>query len=240
MKEKQKESKGIEYYVQLPYSILLHQVNEEGDKYWIAEVTELPGCKSHGSTVNEAVDNAKAALKDWILDSLERGEEVPIPVERDSYSGKILVRMSRSLHHSLSIMADSEKLSLNQLIVTILGKEVGRFDVLNNVEDKVNLLLDRLNELFDVERQSLISKAVTKILDSYPRHRAYMQIPTGHLVEASTGDDISFQTSDPLNPNIYYKSLYGSIIELQSNIQNIDTSCNEEELNKMDLVDTKK
>ena len=151
MKKRAKEQKGIEYYMQLPYSILLHEVEDEGEKYWIAEVPELPGCKSHGSTVEEAVKSVEEAKKDWILDSLKEGEEVPTPVERDRYSGRMLVRMSRSLHRSLALIADAEKLSLNQLIVTMLAKEVGRLNVLNRVEDKVDSLLQKIDHVLEEE-----------------------------------------------------------------------------------------
>ncbi|MBI4289439.1 MAG: toxin-antitoxin system HicB family antitoxin [Chloroflexi bacterium] len=137
----------IEYYMQLPYAVLLHEVEDEGERYWIAEVPQLPGCKSHGSTVEEAVESLKEAKKDWILDSLQRGEDVPVPVERDRYSGKTLLRMSPSLHRALALMAESEKLSLNQLIVTILGKEVGRFNVLNRVERRIDNLLGRVDDV---------------------------------------------------------------------------------------------
>jgi len=149
-----KEQKGIEYYMQLPYSILLQEVEDEGEKYWIAEIPELPGCKSHGSTVEDAVKSVEEAKKVWILDSLKQREEVPTPVERDRYSGKTLVRMSRALHRSLALMADAEKLSLNQLIVTMLAKEAGRLNVLNRVEDKVDSLLQKIDHV--LEREALI------------------------------------------------------------------------------------
>ncbi len=157
------DQKGIEYYMGLPYSILLHQIEDEGKEYWIAEVPELPGCRSHGSTVDEAVKNVEEAKKDWILDSLEEGDDIPIPIDRDRFRGKTLVRMSRSLHRALALMAESEKLSLNQLIVTILAKEVGRLGVLNRVEGKLDKLLDRVNdvletgELLNVEKDPIKS-----------------------------------------------------------------------------------
>jgi len=147
-----KGQKGIEYYMQLPYSILLHQVEEEGEKYWMAEVPELPGCRSHGSTVEEAVKSVEEAKNDWILDSLEEGEEVPVPVDRENYSGRFVLRMSRSLHRALSLLAESERLSLNQLVVTILAKEVGRLGVLNRVEHKIDELLNKVNDVLEEQR----------------------------------------------------------------------------------------
>jgi antitoxin HicB len=164
-----KEQSRIEYYMHLPYSILLHEVEDNGEKYWIADIPELPGCRSHGSSVEGAVKSVGEAKKDWILDSLEQGEEVPVPVERDKFSGKTMLRMSRSLHRSLSLMAESEKLSLNQLIVTILATEVGRFNVLNRLENKIDNLLNRIDDVLD--DQSRLSFLSTLIQHYQTRQR---------------------------------------------------------------------
>ncbi len=170
MKGEIKEQKGIEYYMQLPYSILLQEVEDEGEKYWIAELPELPGCKSHGSTVEDAVKSVEEAKKDWILDSLKEGEEVPTPVERDRYSGRTLVRMSRSLHRSLALIADAEKLSLNQLIVTMLAKEVGRLNVLNRVEDKVDSLLQKIDYVLKEEGLRMpFSRSLSEMMQAQER-----------------------------------------------------------------------
>ncbi len=154
MAGKAKDNKGIEYYAQLPYPILLHQVEDEGVKYWMAEIPDLPGCRSHGATLEEAIDSVEEAKRDWIADSLDARESVPVPVDRARYSGKTLVRMSRSLHRALALLADSEKLSLNQLIVTILAKEAGRLDVLNRAEDKMDRLLEKMQELVERDQRS--------------------------------------------------------------------------------------
>ncbi len=183
MKGKIKEQKGIEYYMKLPYSILLHEVEDEGEKYWIADVTELPGCKSHGSTVEEAVKSVEEAKKDWILDSLKEGEEVPTPVERDRYSGRMLVRMSRSLHRSLALIADTEKMSLNQLIVTMLAKEAGRLNVLNRVEDKVDSLLQKIDHVLEEQGVRIpFSRPLSAMMQAQEQGR-YFIVDTEHTLE---------------------------------------------------------
>ncbi len=144
----------IDYYLRLPYSILLHQTEDEGKNYWIAEIPQLPGCKSHGSSIDEAIQSVQEAKRDWISDSLQRGERVPVPVERDQYSGKILVRMSRSLHRALSLMAESENLSLNQLMVTILAKEVGRSEALDRLGGAANELLVKIRDIVHQEKEN--------------------------------------------------------------------------------------
>lgn len=183
MKGRAKEQKGIEYYMQLPYSILLHEVEDEGEKYWVAEVPDLPGCRSHGSTVEEAVKSVEEAKKDWILDSIKEGEEVPTPVERDRYSGRILVRMSRSLHRSLALVAESEKLSLNQLIVTMLAKEVGRLSVLNRVEDKVDNLLQRISDVLEEEEVRISFSKSLRVMSHPQEHEQRFVVDTSLSME---------------------------------------------------------
>jgi predicted HicB family RNase H-like nuclease len=51
----------------------------------------------------------------------EEAEEL----EAAKYSGKLSLRMSRSLHRDLSEMAKREGVSLNQLATTILARAVG-------------------------------------------------------------------------------------------------------------------
>ncbi len=46
--------------------------------------------------------------------------------EAAKYSGKLSLRMSRSLHRDLSEMAKRESVSLNQLATTILARAVGK------------------------------------------------------------------------------------------------------------------
>jgi antitoxin HicB len=186
VKGRLKEQKGIEYYMGLPYSILLHEVEDESEKYWIAEVPELPGCKSHGSTVEEAVNSVKEAKKDWILNSLKSEEEVPIPIERDKYSGKLLVRMSHSLHKSLAVMADAEKLSLNQLIVTILAKEVGRLNVLNRVEDKVDSLLKKIDQVLEKEGMRMPFLNSIRVMTRAREREEYIIFDTDQTLEDSS------------------------------------------------------
>lgn len=198
MKREIKEQKGVEYYMQLPYSILLQEVEDEGEKYWIAEVPELPGCKSHGSTVEDAVKSVEEAKKDWILDSLKEGEEVPTPVERDRYSGRTLVRMSRSLHRSLALMADTEKLSLNQLIVTMLAKEAGRLNVLNRVEDKVDNLLQKIEHVLEEEGVSIPFSKSLRVMMQAQEQVQYITFDREHTL----GDLVAAATIGAAAPGI--------------------------------------
>ncbi len=52
-------------------------IEQDEDKMYVAEVPSLPGCISQGKTRNEAVENAKDAIKGYI-ESLKKHNE-PIP-----------------------------------------------------------------------------------------------------------------------------------------------------------------
>ncbi len=53
------------------------EIDREEDGRWIAEICELPGVLSYGSTREEAISAAKALALRVLADRLEHGEIVP-------------------------------------------------------------------------------------------------------------------------------------------------------------------
>jgi predicted RNase H-like HicB family nuclease len=52
------------------------------DDVFIAEIPELPGCMTHGSTQEEALQNAQEAAELWIETAQEFGRPIPEPERR--------------------------------------------------------------------------------------------------------------------------------------------------------------
>jgi predicted RNase H-like HicB family nuclease len=52
-------------------------INPGEDGYWVAECPSLPGCLSQGKTREEAVANARDAIRQYIL-ALEE-DSLPVP-----------------------------------------------------------------------------------------------------------------------------------------------------------------
>ena len=69
------ENKSLEYYLALPYSILL--VPDENG--WYAEIPELPGCMTGGETQAEALELIEDAKRSWLEVSLAHGDPIPEP-----------------------------------------------------------------------------------------------------------------------------------------------------------------
>jgi len=62
------------------YEIIIFWSTE--DDAFVAEVPELPGCMAHGATQEEALGNAKQAMRLWIDTAKEFGDPIPQPKGR--------------------------------------------------------------------------------------------------------------------------------------------------------------
>jgi len=59
------------------YEIIIYWDGQ--DKCYIADVPELPGCKAHGSSYDEALLKAKEAIALWIDTAKEFGDPIHKP-----------------------------------------------------------------------------------------------------------------------------------------------------------------
>ena len=112
--------KNVDYYLGLNYRTSIYR-DEEGE--YMAEVPDLPGCGADGTTAEEALLNLNSAMRSWIESRMASGLEIPEPRKTDEFSGKLLVRMPKSLHQKLAIRANDEGVSLNQYIVALLSEK---------------------------------------------------------------------------------------------------------------------
>jgi len=59
-------------------------------------------------------------MEAWLTTALDRGITIPEP---ESYSGKFVLRVPKSLHRKLSENARRENLSLNQFLIYLLTEQ---------------------------------------------------------------------------------------------------------------------
>ena len=96
----------------------------EDDKGFIAIAPDLPGCSAVGDTQEDALRELREAIAGWIDAAQSVGNPVPAPSTPISdYSGKVLLRMPRSLHAKLAVTAKQEGVSLNTYVVQLLSGE---------------------------------------------------------------------------------------------------------------------
>ena len=59
------------------YEIIIYW--SEDDQAFIAEVPELPGCASDGTTYQEALAQAEVVIEEWIETATQMGRPIPAP-----------------------------------------------------------------------------------------------------------------------------------------------------------------
>ena len=121
-------NKDLEYYLSLPYTIEVIRDNDEENPGWVARVIELPGCITQGDTFEELREMIEDAIRSWVEIALEDGIPVPEPHHHEEFSGKFVVRLPKSLHRELAIIAERENVSLNAYVSSALGKAVGQYE----------------------------------------------------------------------------------------------------------------
>lgn len=113
----------VERYLNMPYRVTLCPLPPDEGGGWFAEIPDLPGCGSDGETQEEALENLRDAQREWILAAIEMGRPIPEPTPyKDTFSGRLLLRMPKSLHRDLTRAAEIEGTSVNQLAVYLLTK----------------------------------------------------------------------------------------------------------------------
>lgn len=111
--------KDANYYLSLPYT---YEVIQEDATTWFARVKELPGCITEADSAEEAIIMIRDAQIEWIDAALESGYPIAEPLPEVEYSGKLSVRLPRSLHQEVSQIAAHDGVSLNQYINITLAK----------------------------------------------------------------------------------------------------------------------
>ena len=76
MKQNNKE---LDYYMSLPYSVLLTPLSPEDGGGWFAQIPLLHGCMSDGETQTEALAMIEEAKLGWLQSALARGMPIPEP-----------------------------------------------------------------------------------------------------------------------------------------------------------------
>jgi antitoxin HicB len=106
------------------YPIVLAASSNGDGPVWTATVEELPGCEARGESPELAAAGVREAVARWIDEAKAAGREIPPPGAAAAHSGKLLVRMPRSLHAELVRASEREGTSLNAYIVAALSSSV--------------------------------------------------------------------------------------------------------------------
>lgn len=138
------------------YKMIIYPVETVDGKEYIAEFPELKYCSGSGQTIQEATENALSNLEIYLQDAIDSGEKLPQPLEA-KFSGKFTVRISKTLHKAAVMKAESDGISLNQLVVESIAQRTfdnsDKIDKFENIIEKFTKIIDSANIM---EKQSRI------------------------------------------------------------------------------------
>lgn len=117
------------------YTITIRKEEVDGDTLYVGRVAEFPNISAFEDTFETArtlVVDAIQTLKK-IADETHLEFPFPYPAPADEFSGRVTLRLPKSLHAKVSRIAAQEDVSVNQYLVTAISTYVGEIDGISKV-----------------------------------------------------------------------------------------------------------
>lgn len=130
------------------------------DEGFIATCPEFPGLSAFGETEEEAVIEARIALGGFIESYIEAGRTLPEPNQVREFSGQLRLRLTKSLHRSLSVRAESEGVSLNTLLIQCIQEGLTKKTISDELREFINKGFARTERI--IERASETEISITE------------------------------------------------------------------------------
>lgn len=109
------------------YTISVRKGDFDGEVLFEAKIKELPDVAEYADSYEEAYSLAIDTLEITAEAFLEQGHLMPLPmIDEADYSGRVTLRMPKSLHAAYASWSESEEISLNQLVVNCLSFSLGQ------------------------------------------------------------------------------------------------------------------
>lgn len=112
----------------------------DGDDFFSAEISEFPGCVAVGTSAIEALTNLEEVAESWLESAIQNEYPIPIPEEESDYSGKLVLRLGKSLHATVAHAASRDGVSLNAYLCTAIAHYVGFSKASRTPTNVVNLM----------------------------------------------------------------------------------------------------
>jgi len=109
------------------YTISIQFAEFDGEGLFEATVREFPDIVVYAETHSDAYNDVVSIIDDARSHILEQGRVPPEPIRKaETKSGRIPLRLPKSLHTTIADLADAEGTSLNQFLLYVISGYVGR------------------------------------------------------------------------------------------------------------------
>lgn len=114
-------------YLNLQWTYRIETAKDENNKtYYVVYVEELPGIATDAETVAEAMELIKDAMLGVFKLYIKQGEELPLPVNKEKYKGKILYRTTPNRHFKISREAKKRNISLSEVLDAFVDNSIAK------------------------------------------------------------------------------------------------------------------
>lgn len=120
--KKKKESKSLEYYLNLPWTYTIETETHNNVLYYIIRVNELPGICTDSETLDEGMREIKDLIACAVEIYQEKGETVPEPINKKQYRGNILYRTDSERHFLIARTAQMMHKSISRTLDILIDK----------------------------------------------------------------------------------------------------------------------
>lgn len=112
------------------YTIVVTKGTEGDKESYFAYVQELPDISSYADGYQDVYENCIESLEVLHADAIDKGKDFPMPYRPPApagHSGRVTLRMSRSMHADIARCADEDGVSLNQWIIEAIAQRRGYY-----------------------------------------------------------------------------------------------------------------
>ena len=126
------------------YTITIRKEDVDGDIYYVGRVAEFLNVTAYEDSYEEALAVVRDALCEIASRAAETGKELPRPISEcaSEPSGRMTLRMPRSLHARLNAQAQSDEMSANQLVNLAVTEYLTGSGVVQIAAEKIVSVID--------------------------------------------------------------------------------------------------
>ncbi len=166
------------------YTIAVRLEDHDGETYFVGRVFEFPNISVFEDTAEEARSMVIDAIKTLKEMADEECVSFPSPqlVFDEEFSGRITLRLPKSLHAKIAKQAEQENVSLNTYLVDAISSYSGESD---GVSKLLSGAISHLGSLFNAQQV-----AFSQVLNNFSVYSSHNQPPgisETRLISASLG-----------------------------------------------------
>jgi hypothetical protein len=111
------------------YSLVVQKARIDDHEYFVGRALEFPDVEVYEESQEEAYKALTDIISTLKIAADRNGKQLPLPIshqsEEDEYSGRVTLRLGKTLHRKVAQTAHAEGVSLNTHIATVLAESVG-------------------------------------------------------------------------------------------------------------------